>query len=79
MAIPLQLLETQDELAALPLRSLIREMAHAQQSGGDIGGVWEKRRAGWQLISGGSSQCKHTAPALPARLLWHPKWRELMS
>jgi hypothetical protein len=79
MAIPLQSIATADELAALPLKSMVREMFRHRPTAADNGGVWERRRSGWQQISGSAQRPPLTAPALPVRLLWHPKWRELLS
>jgi hypothetical protein len=79
MAIPLQSIETPDELSALPLKSMVREFRQRRPSAADNGGVWERRRSGWNQISGSTSHPPPEAPALPVRLLWHPKWRELPS
>lgn len=79
MAIPLQRIDTCDELAALPLKSMVREVLQRRPFAADHGGVWERRRSGWNQISGSTTQPPHEAPALPVRLLWHPKWRELLS
>jgi hypothetical protein len=79
MAIPLQAIETADGLAALPLKSMVREMFRQRPTAADNGGTWERRRSGWHQISGSAHQPPLTGPALPVRLLWHPKWRDLLS
>jgi hypothetical protein len=78
MAIPLQSIETAAELAALPLKSMVREIFRPRPAAADNGAVWERRRSGWHQISGSTSSAQK-APALPVRLLWHPKWRELLT
>ncbi|WIM88020.1 hypothetical protein PT015_00335 [Candidatus Mycobacterium wuenschmannii] len=78
MAIPLQSIETVDELAALPLKSMVREMFRRRSAAADNGSVWERRRSGWHQISGIESSPPVDQPALPVRLLWHPKWREIL-
>jgi hypothetical protein len=79
MAIPLQSIGTAAELAALPLQSMVREVFRPRPAAADKGGVWERRRSGWRQISGATTSPPPSAPALPVRLLWHPKWRELLS
>lgn len=79
MVIPLQSIETADVLAALPLKSMVREVFRARPAAADHGGVWERRRSGWHQISGSAHRPPMSVPALPVRLLWHPKWGELLS
>lgn len=79
MALPLQPINTKDELTALPLRALVREVPSQPISVADTGRTWERRRAGWHQISGFTSESPRTTPTLPVRLLWHPKWREVLT
>lgn len=78
MAIPLQSIGTMDELAALPLKSMVREVLRPRPAAADNGGVWERRRSGWHQISGSVNRAQVNMPALPVHLLWHPKWGELL-
>lgn len=78
MALPLQPIETPTELAALPLRSLVRELFKHSPAATDQGVVWERRRTGWLQISGSDGQSRKQ-PSLPVRLLWHPRWREVLT
>lgn len=78
MAIPLQSIETADDLAALPLKSMVREVFRPRPTAADNGGVWERRRSGWHQIPGSARRPPLSMPTLPVRLLWHPKWGELL-
>lgn len=79
MAIPLQSIDSRDELASLPLLSVVREGFNQSPFGADYGGVWERRRSGWKHLSGNVSDASSHGPSLPVWLLWHPRWRELLT
>lgn len=62
---------TEEQLAALPFLSLVREIYRPSPgSGTDYGGVWERRTSGWHAIAGSVMPPGYTSPRLPARLLW---------
>lgn len=66
-------IETPEQLAALPFLSLVREMfGPSPVAQCDYGGVWERRTSGWQCLSGSLMPPGYETPRLPARVLWAP-------
>lgn len=66
---------TNEQLAALPFLSVIREEFRKSPSGNNYGGVYERRRtSGWECIAGAyKGSPDNGPPRLPCRVLWNPE------